>query len=216
MPPFFSLLFELKLKWAFWAALRHFETFPYFFWGRNLVSKDSRAPIHWDLEKIAVSDPPETAELNRWVYPLVMTFTGPWWSHNRNRWAIPFLIAWWIFPWRTGNVITRWYTCHISEYCIAWHQKLPPSDSNVWLVEIPMVTTLLQLNMALKHQIKTNSFSGNIVFVRRVTRLLCPTMDCFCHTQNRPKPAGFVLTPRLAKYCFTPRLAIWCWETGGF
>jgi hypothetical protein len=45
-----------------------------------------------------------------------------------------------------------------------------------------MVTTLLQLNMALKHQIKTNSFSGNIVFVRLVTRLLCPTMDCFCHT----------------------------------
>ena len=23
--------------------------------------------------------------------------------------GLPNLIAWWIFPWRTGNVITRWY-----------------------------------------------------------------------------------------------------------
>jgi hypothetical protein len=37
-------------------------------------------------------------------YPLVMTFTvfhGYYDGPNRNRWAIPFLIAWVDFPWQT-------------------------------------------------------------------------------------------------------------------
>ena len=45
------------------------------------------------------------------IYPLVMTFTV---RHGFSMALIeidglPFLIAWWIFPWRTGKVITRWY-----------------------------------------------------------------------------------------------------------
>ena len=43
---------------------------------------------------------------------LVMTFTlrhGYYDGPNRNRWFTYLLIAWCIFPWRTGNVITRWY-----------------------------------------------------------------------------------------------------------
>ena len=39
-----------------------------------------------------------------YLLQFAMDFDGP----NRNRWWLPNLIAWWIFPWQTVNVITRW------------------------------------------------------------------------------------------------------------
>ena len=41
---------------------------------------------------------------------LVICYSSPWDfdGPNRNRWWLPNLIAWWIFPWQTVNVITRW------------------------------------------------------------------------------------------------------------
>ena len=42
------------------------------------------------------------------VYPLVISqFRHGTWPIEID--GLPFLIAWWIFPWRTVNVITRWY-----------------------------------------------------------------------------------------------------------
>ena len=41
---------------------------------------------------------------------LVMTNSSPWFfdGPNRNRWFTVIKNGW-IFPWQTGNVITRWY-----------------------------------------------------------------------------------------------------------
>ena len=41
-------------------------------------------------------------------------FSSSPWFFAKKPWPIeidglPFLIAWWIFPWQTVNVITRWY-----------------------------------------------------------------------------------------------------------
>ena len=59
-----------------------------------------------------------------------MTNSSPWFfdGPNRNRWftvlnfngidgpsidGLPFLISWWIFPWRSVNVTTRSWRCEI-------------------------------------------------------------------------------------------------------
>ena len=67
---------------------------------------------------------------------LVMTNSSPWKPWPTEIDGLPSYIAWWIFPWRTANVITRWYIellqrWHGSMACLSAAQSAPHTKKRV-------------------------------------------------------------------------------------
>ena len=60
--------------------------------------------------------------------------------------GLPFLIAWWYFPWQTVNVITRWYMWHMDTYgsFLINHSVLMTSQSEPYgYIRIVVLMTII-------------------------------------------------------------------------
>ena len=114
-------------------------------------------------------------------------FDGP----NRNRWSTPFLIAWWIFPWRTVNVITRPGIPYINQWYInQWYIYIYTIYYHILTITSPWFTGILVLIKPMErvnsdsNELKPNVTGPNHCFASSSSQRLSLKIDDYTYTHR--------------------------------